>query len=182
MSDTVVTRFAPSPTGFLHIGGARTALFNWLYARGRNGTFLFRIEDTDRARSTPEATAAILQGMAWLGLDHDGEVVSQFARAQRHAEVAHHLLEIGAAYKCFATQEDIAEFRDAARAEGRSTLFRSPWRDADPSDHPDAPFVIRLRAPHTGATVIEDAVQGTVTLRNDQLDDMVLLRLSPIHI
>ncbi|MEY8838718.1 glutamate--tRNA ligase family protein, partial [Cribrihabitans sp. XS_ASV171] len=126
MSDQVVTRFAPSPTGFLHIGGARTALFNWLYARGRGGKFLLRIEDTDRERSTPEATAAILQGLSWLGLDHDGEVMSQFERADRHAEVARQLLAEGKAYKCFSTQEEIAAFREAARAEGRSTLFRSP--------------------------------------------------------
>ena len=117
----VVTRFAPSPTGFLHIGGARTALFNWLYARGRGGTFLLRIEDTDRARSTPEATQAILDGMAWLGLDHDGEVISQFARADRHAEVARELLDKGSAYKCFSTPDEIAAFREAAQAEGRST-------------------------------------------------------------
>ncbi|APX11687.1 glutamate--tRNA ligase [Tateyamaria omphalii] len=172
----VVTRFAPSPTGFLHIGGARTALFNWLYARGRGGTFLMRIEDTDRARSTPEATQAILDGMAWLGLDHDGEVISQFARADRHAEVAHQLLAEGKAYKCFATQDDIAAFREAARAEGKSTLFCSPWRDADPSTYPDAPFVVRIKAPLDGSTVIKDEVQGDVTIRNDQLDDMVLLR------
>jgi len=172
----VVTRFAPSPTGFLHIGGARTALFNWLYARGRGGKFLLRIEDTDRARSTPEATEAILQGMAWLGLDHDGEVISQFARADRHAEVAHTLLAQGAAYKCFSTQEEIEAFREKARAEGRSTLFQSPWRDADPATHPEAPFVIRLKTAQDGTTVIKDAVQGEVTIRNDQLDDMVLLR------
>ncbi|MDO6585476.1 glutamate--tRNA ligase [Salipiger sp. 1_MG-2023] len=172
----VVTRFAPSPTGYLHIGGARTALFNWLYARGRGGKFLLRIEDTDRARSTPEATAAILTGLDWLGLDHDGEVVSQFDRAPRHAEVAHQLLAQGAAYKCFATQEEIAAFRDKAKEDGRSTLFRSPWRDADASAHPDAPFVIRLRTPEDGETVIEDEVQGRVTIRNDQLDDMILLR------
>lgn len=176
MSDPVVTRFAPSPTGFLHIGGARTALFNWLYARGRGGKFLLRIEDTDRARSTPEATAAILQGMAWLGLDHDGDVISQFDGAKRHAEVAHQLLADGKAYKCFATQDEIAAFREAARAEGKSTLYRSPWRDADPASHPDAPFVIRIKAPQDGATVIRDQVQGDVTIRNDQLDDMVLLR------
>src|SRR6056297_4152687 len=119
MSDAVVTRFAPSPTGFLHIGGARTALFNWLYARGRGGKFLLRIEDTDRARSTPEATRAILDGMAWLGLDHDGEVISQHARADRHREVALALLAKGEAYKCFATQDEIEAFRDAARAENR---------------------------------------------------------------
>ncbi|WP_170325529.1 glutamate--tRNA ligase [Ruegeria arenilitoris] len=176
MSDQVVTRFAPSPTGFLHIGGARTALFNWLYARGRGGKFLLRIEDTDRERSTPEATAAILQGMAWLGLDHDGKVISQFEGAARHAEVAHQLLAEGKAYKCFSTQDEIAEFREQARAEGKSTLFRSPWRDADPATQPDAPFVIRIKAPQDGATVIRDQVQGDVTIRNDQLDDMILLR------
>ncbi|WP_299200304.1 glutamate--tRNA ligase [uncultured Tateyamaria sp.] len=176
MSQPVVTRFAPSPTGFLHIGSARTALFNWLYARGRGGTFLLRIEDTDRARSTPEATQAIFDGMAWLGLDHDGEATSQFANADRHAEVAHQLLAEGKAYKCFSTQEEIAAFREAARAEGKSTLFRSPWRDADPATHPDTPFVVRIKAPQEGATVISDEVQGDVTIRNDQLDDMVLLR------
>ncbi|SEP56160.1 glutamate--tRNA ligase [Thalassovita taeanensis] len=176
MSSQIVTRFAPSPTGYLHIGGARTALFNWLYARGRGGKFLLRIEDTDRERSTPEATAAILKGLDWLGLDHDGDVVSQFDSADRHAEVAHHLLAEGKAYKCFATQDEITTFRDAARAEGRSTLYRSPWRDADSASHPDAPFVVRIKAPQDGATVIRDQVQGDVTIRNDQLDDMVLLR------
>ncbi|MEL7398591.1 MAG: glutamate--tRNA ligase [Pseudomonadota bacterium] len=175
-SQPVVTRFAPSPTGFLHIGGARTALFNWLFARGRGGKFLLRIEDTDRARSTPEATQAILDGMAWLGLDYDGEAISQFERASRHAEVANALLDAGAAYKCFSTQEDIQAFREEAKAEGRSTLFRSPWRGADPATHPDAPHVIRIKAPQTGETVIRDAVQGDVTIRNEQLDDMVLLR------
>ncbi|WP_300066340.1 glutamate--tRNA ligase [uncultured Ruegeria sp.] len=176
MSDQVVTRFAPSPTGFLHIGGARTALFNWLYARGRGGQFLLRIEDTDRERSTPEATAAILQGMAWLGLDHDGDVISQFDGASRHAEVAHQLLAEGKAYKCFSTQDEISVFREQARAEGTSTLFRSPWREADPATHPDAPFAIRIKAPQVGATVIRDQVQGDVTIGNDQLDDMILLR------
>lgn len=176
MSAPVVTRFAPSPTGFLHIGGARTALFNWLYARGRGGKFLLRIEDTDRARSTPEATAAILQGMAWLGLDHDGEIVSQFDNAPRHAEVALDLLEQGKAYKCFATQDEITAFREAAKAEGKSTLYHSPWRDADAADHPDAPYVIRIKAPRAGDTIIRDEVQGNVTISNAQLDDMVLLR------
>jgi len=176
MTQPVVTRFAPSPTGFLHIGGARTALFNWLFARGRGGTFLLRIEDTDRARSTPEATQAILDGMAWLGLDHDGDVISQFDRADRHAQVANQLLAEGKAYKCFATQDEIAAFRDTARAEGRSTLFRSPWRDAPADTHPDAPFVVRIKAPQDGETVIRDEVQGDVTIRNDQLDDMVMLR------
>ena len=172
----VVTRFAPSPTGFLHIGGARTALFNWLYARGRGGRFLLRIEDTDRARSTPEATAAILDGLGWLGLDHDGDAISQASRANRHAEVAHAMLEAGTAYRCFATQDEIAAFREAAKAEGRSTLYRSPWRDADPASHPDAPFVVRIKAPQAGETVITDRVQGDVTVRNDQIDDMVILR------
>ncbi len=176
MSQKIVTRFAPSPTGYLHIGGARTALFNWLFARGHGGSFLLRIEDTDRARSTPEATAAILKGLDWLGLDYDGEVVSQFDRAPRHAEVAREMLARGAAYKCFSTQEEIEAFREAARAEGKSTLFQSPWRDADPATHPDAPYVIRLKAPREGATVIEDKVQGAVTVKNDQLDDMVCLR------
>lgn len=176
MPDAVVTRFAPSPTGFLHIGGARTALFNWLYARGRGGKFLLRIEDTDRSRSTPEATAAILEGMAWLGMDHDGDVISQFDGAARHAEVAHQLLAEGKAYKCFSTQDEIAAFRETARADGRSTLFRSPWRDADASTFPDAPYVIRIKAPQTGETIIRDQVQGDVTISNAQLDDMVLLR------
>ena len=176
MSEQIVTRFAPSPTGYLHIGGARTALFNWLFARGHGGKFLLRIEDTDRARSTPEATAAILRGLDWLGLDYDGEVVSQFTRVPRHAEVARDMLARGAAYKCFSTQEEIEAFREAARAEGKSTLFQSPWRDADPASHPDAPYVIRLKAPREGATVIADKVQGEVTFRNDQLDDMVCLR------
>ena len=153
----VVTRFAPSPTGYLHIGGARTALFNWLYARGRGGKFLLRIEDTDRERSTPEATEAILKGLTWLGLDWDGEAISQFARKDRHAEVAHEMVARGAAYRCFSPPEEIEAARASALAEGRSTLFRSPWRDADPATHPDAPFVIRIRAPREGETVIEDA-------------------------
>ncbi len=176
MPADVVTRFAPSPTGFLHIGGARTALFNWLYARGRGGKFLLRIEDTDRARSTPEATEAILKGLTWLGLDWDGEPVSQFARADRHAEVARQMLATGQAYKCFASQDEIESFRETARAEGRSTLYRSPWREAAPASHPDVPHVIRIKAPLAGETVIADRVQGDVRIRNDQLDDMVLLR------
>jgi glutamyl-tRNA synthetase len=173
----VVTRFAPSPTGYLHIGGGRTALFNWLYARGRGGKFLLRIEDTDRERSTPEATAAILRGLAWLGLDWDGEVVSQFARRDRHAEVAHDMLARGTAYKCFSTQEEIAAFRAAQEAAGASyAVFQSPWRDADPATYPDAPFAIRMKAPRTGETVIEDQVQGRVVIRNETLDDMIVLR------
>jgi len=176
MSQQVVTRFPPSPTGFLHIGGARTALFNWLYARHHGGTFRLRIEDTDIARSTPEATQAILDGMKWLGLNPDGEVVSQLANAPRHREVALQLLGMGKAYKCFSTQEEIAAFREKARSEKRSTLFQSPWRDAEAQTHPDAPYVIRLRTPNEGVTVIRDRVQGDVTIRNDQLDDMILLR------
>jgi glutamyl-tRNA synthetase len=172
----VVTRIAPSPTGYMHIGTARTALFNWLYARARGGKFLLRIEDTDRERSTPEATEAIIKGMTWLGLDWDGEVVSQFARVPRHAEVAHQMLTSGHAYKCYSTQDEIQAFRDAAKAEGNSTLFRSPWRDADPATHPDGPYVIRVRAPLDGETVIEDQVQGNVTIRNTELDDMIVLR------
>ena len=170
----VVTRFAPSPTGFLHIGGARTALFNWLFARANDGRFLLRIEDTDRARSTPEATEAIFAGLRWLGLDWDGDAVSQHARIERHAEVARQLLDADAAYKCFSTQEEIAAFREAAKAEGRSTVFRSPWRDA--TDLPDAPYVIRLKAPLTGETVVEDVVQGRVAWKNETLDDLILLR------
>ncbi len=178
MSSTpIVTRFAPSPTGDLHIGGARTALFNWLFARGRGGKFLLRIEDTDRERSTPEATAAILQGLTWLGLDWDGEAVSQFDQRDRHAEVAHQMLARGTAYKCFSSQDEIAAFRAAREAEGASyAVFQSPWRDADPATYPDAPYAIRMKAPRTGETKISDTVQGIVTVRNDQLDDMIVLR------
>jgi glutamyl-tRNA synthetase len=183
MCSDIVTRFAPSPTGYLHIGGARTALFNWLYARGRGGKFLLRIEDTDRARHTTEATEAILQGLAWLGLDHDGAAVSQHEMAPRHMEVAHQLLAKGAAFKCFATQDEIESFREAARAEGKTTLYRSPWRDAQAASHPDAPFVIRIKAPDGGTTVIRDTVQGDVVIDNAQLDDMILLRSdgSPVY-
>ena len=171
MSDTqIVTRFAPSPTGYLHVGGARTALFNWLYARGRGGRFLLRIEDTDRARSTPEATAAILKGLTWLGLDWDGDPISQFERKDRHAEVARQMLADGTAYKCFSTPEEIAEWREANPRQP----FQSPWRDA--TELPDSPHAIRLRAPRDGETVIDDAVQGQVRVGNDQLDDMIILR------
>jgi glutamyl-tRNA synthetase len=176
MSAPVVTRFAPSPTGYLHIGGARTALFNWLYARGRGGRFLLRIEDTDRERSTPEATAAILRGLTWLGLDWDGEAVSQFARRDRHAEVAREMLARGAAYRCFSTVEEIAAARAEAEAAGRYFVFQSPWRDSDPATWPDRPYAIRMKAPRTGETVIDDRVQGRVVVRNDQLDDMIVLR------
>ncbi len=174
MTSLIVTRFAPSPTGYLHIGGGRTALFNWLYARGRGGKFLLRIEDTDRERSTPEATAAILRGLTWLGLDWDGEPVSQFERKDRHAQVAHQMLALGTAYKCFSTTEEITAFREASNAS--YAVFRSPWRDTDPANHPDLPYVIRMKAPRTGETVIEDRVQGTVRFQNDQLDDMICLR------
>ncbi|MFC3628597.1 glutamate--tRNA ligase [Paracoccus angustae] len=171
MPDTpIVTRFAPSPTGYLHIGGARTALFNWLYARGRGGKFLLRIEDTDRARSTPEATEAILKGLSWLGLDWDGEPISQFQRRDRHAEVARQMLANGTAYKCFSTLEEIAAWRE----DNPRQPFQSPWRDA--TDLPAGPHAIRLRAPREGETAIDDAVQGQVRVANDQLDDMVILR------
>jgi glutamyl-tRNA synthetase len=172
----VVTRFAPSPTGFLHIGGARTALFNWLYARHTGGKFLLRIEDTDRARSTPEATAAIYEGLRWLGLAWDGEAVSQFSRLERHAEVARAMLARETAYRCYATAEEVDAFRAAARAEGRPPLFRSPWRDADPTTWPDTPYVVRLKAPLDGETTVEDAVQDAVTWKNETLDDLILLR------
>ncbi len=175
-SKPIVTRFAPSPTGYLHIGGGRTALFNWLYARGRGGKFLLRIEDTDRERSTPAATEAILRGLTWLGLDWDGDVVSQFDRKDRHAEVAHQMLERGTAYKCFATTEEIAAFRAEAEARGSYALFVSPWRDADPATYPNLPYVIRMRAPRDGETVIQDVVQGRVVIKNDSLDDMICLR------
>ena len=172
----VVTRFAPSPTGYLHIGGARTALFNWLFARANGGKFLLRIEDTDRARSTPEATEAIFDGLKWLGLDWDGDAVFQASRADRHAEVANQMLARGHAYKCFATKEEIDLAREEARAAGRPVLFQSPWRDADPASHPDAPYVVRLKAPKDGDITIRDKVQGDVTWKNDTLDDLVLLR------
>ncbi len=174
MTKQVVTRFAPSPTGFLHIGGARTALFNWLYARGRGGKFLLRIEDTDRERSTPEATQAILDSLRWLGLDYDGDPISQFSRADRHRQVALRLLERGLAYKCFSTQEEIQAARDADK--GKGFIFRSPWRDAPASSHPDAPYVIRIKAPRDGETIVRDQVQGDVVFKNSRLDDMVLLR------
>ena len=184
MSQTpIVTRFAPSPTGALHIGGARTALFNWLYARGRGGKFLLRIEDTDQTRSTPENRQAILDGLTWLGLDWDGDPTSQHANAARHAQVANKMLADGSAYKCFATQEEIETFREDARANKTSTLYRSPWRDTATADHPDLPFVVRVKAPREGSTTLHDEVQGDVTWANDQLDDMILLRSdgSPVY-
>jgi glutamyl-tRNA synthetase len=173
----IVTRFAPSPTGFLHIGGARTALFNWLFARGRGGKFLLRIEDTDRARSTQEATEKIFEGLRWLGLNWDDDVISQFSRLDRHAEAANLLIEAGAAYRCYETPEAAAAAKDKARAAGGAAVFRSPWRDRDPGEAPQgAPFVVRLKVPMTGAITIEDAVQGAVTWKYETLDDLVLLR------
>ncbi|WP_390612646.1 glutamate--tRNA ligase [Qipengyuania thermophila] len=176
-SRRVVTRFAPSPTGFLHIGGARTALFNWLFARHHAGTALLRIEDTDQKRSTPEAVDAIINGLAWLGLDHDGPVVFQSTRSERHREVALKLLEHGHAYRCYATPEELAEMREQQRAARQPIRYDGRWRDAD-SAHvaPDTPFTVRIRMPRSGCTTIADAVQGEVTVANSELDDFVLLR------
>ena len=174
-SDAIVTRFAPSPTGFLHIGGARTALFNWLYARGRGGKFLLRIEDTDRARHSEEAVAAILDGLSWLGLDWDGEPLSQFSRIARHQEIANQLLSEGAAYRCYLTPEELTAARDKAKAE--NVRFESPWRDADPASAPaDKPFAVRFKAPRDGETMVEDCVQGAVAFPNAALDDLIILR------
>lgn len=173
----VVTRFAPSPTGYLHIGGARTALFNWLYARHHGGTYLLRIEDTDRARSTEPAIAAIFDGLDWLGLGGDHPAVFQFARSARHAEVAQALLAAGHAYRCYLTPEELTARRELAQAERRPFRIVSEWRDADPASAPDgAPFVVRMKAPREGETVINDEVQGTVTVQNAELDDFVILR------
>jgi glutamyl-tRNA synthetase len=173
----VVTRFAPSPTGFLHIGGARTALFNWLYARGRGGKMLLRIEDTDRERSTKAAVDAILDGLTWLGIEWDGDAIYQFARSPRHREVAEQLLAAGHAYYCYATPDELAQMREAARREGRAKLYDGRWRDRDPKDAPaDVKPTIRLKAPSTGETVVEDQVQGRVVWQNENLDDLVLLR------
>jgi glutamyl-tRNA synthetase len=177
MSEPVVTRFAPSPTGFLHIGGGRTALFNWLYARRYGGKMLLRIEDTDRERSTAAAIAAIIDGLTWLGLSWDGEIVFQFSRAARHRQIVEQLLAAGKAYRCYASPEELTEMREAARREGRSKLYDGRWRDRDPSEAPPGVKpVIRLRAPLTGETVIEDQVQGRVVWQNSDLDDLVLLR------
>lgn len=173
----VVTRFAPSPTGFLHIGGARTALFNWLYARRHGGRMMLRIEDTDRERSTQAAIDAIIDGMKWLGLDWDGDIVYQFSRAARHREVAEELLAKGRAYRCYATAQELEEMRERARAEKRPPRYDGRWRDRAPSEAPaGAPFVVRLKAPLEGETVIEDAVQGRVVFPNKDIDDFVLLR------
>mgnify|MGYP000853867455 CR=1 FL=1 len=176
-SRPVVTRFAPSPTGFLHIGGARTALFNYLFARHHGGKFLLRIEDTDRARSTEPAIAAILDGLGWLDFEHDGEIVYQFERAARHAEVARELLANGHAYKCYATAEELEEMRAAQRAAKAPLRYDGRWRDrvAGP-EYDNQPYVIRLKAPREGSVTINDYVQGAVTVANAELDDMVLLR------
>jgi glutamyl-tRNA synthetase len=177
MTEPIVTRFAPSPTGFLHIGGARTALFNWLYAKKHGGRMLLRIEDTDRERSTKEAIEAILDGLTWLELDWDGDVIYQFSRAARHREIAEQLLSEGKAYRCYATPEELTAMRERARAEGRTRLYDGMWRDRDPATAPaDMKPTIRLRAPLTGETVIEDQVQGRVVWQNENLDDLVLLR------
>jgi len=174
---TVVTRFAPSPTGYLHIGGARTALFNWLFARHHGGKYLLRIEDTDRARSTEPAIAAILDGLSWLGLPWDGEVTYQFARAARHAEVALEMLAKGHAYHCYASPQELDEMRAAQKAAGKPMRYDGRWRDRDPKEAPaGVKPVVRLKAPQTGQTVIKDAVQGEVTVENAQLDDMIMLR------
>ncbi|MGE3867837.1 MAG: glutamate--tRNA ligase, partial [Hyphomonadaceae bacterium] len=198
---TVVTRFAPSPTGFLHIGGARTALFNWLYARHCAGRYLLRIEDTDRARSTPEATAAILDGLSWLGLEHDGEITYQFARAGRHREAAEAMIARGAAFRCYVTQEELEARRQAgetarqelaalkkeqapahaieaayANAAKLTAAFRSPYRDGGKPPSPHAPYVVRLRAPDSGEVVNDDLVQGLVRTAARDIDDMILLR------
>jgi len=171
-----VVRFAPSPTGYLHIGGARTALFNWLFAKATGGTFLLRIEDTDRERSTPEAVDAILNGMAWMGLDWDGQTVYQFARAGRHRAVAQQLLAEGKAYKCFATPAELDEMRAAQKAAGKPMKYDGRWRDRDPAEGGDKPYVIRIKGRDEGTTVVKDVVLGDVVFQNDQLDDMILLR------
>jgi glutamyl-tRNA synthetase len=177
MTETVVTRFAPSPTGFLHIGGGRTALFNWLYARRHGGKMLLRIEDTDRARSTEPAIAAILDGLSWLGLGWDGDTVYQFSRVERHREVVDQMLAAGHAYRCYASPQELTEMREKARAEGKTRLYDGRWRDRDPADAaPGVKPAIRLKAPLTGETVVEDQVQGRVTWQNENLDDFVLLR------
>ncbi|MCU0820029.1 MAG: glutamate--tRNA ligase [Beijerinckiaceae bacterium] len=181
MSDPIVTRFAPSPTGFLHIGGGRTALFNWLLARRHGGKMLLRIEDTDRVRSTPEAIDAIIDGLKWLGLSWDGEVIYQFARAPRHKEVAEAMLANGRAYKCYATSEELEAMREAAKAAGKPMRYDGRWREKGPEDHAKAEaegrkYVIRLKAPLDGQTTVQDLVQGTVTWDNENLDDLVLLR------
>lgn len=177
MSKTVITRFAPSPTGFLHIGGARTALFNWLYANHTGGKMLLRIEDTDRQRSTPEATAAIIEGLQWLGLTWEGEPISQFERAGRHREVAEELVRMGKAYYCYATPEELDQMREEARAAGKPPRYDGRWRDRDPSEAPEGVNpVIRIKAPLEGDTLVRDQVQGDIRFPNKDLDDFIILR------
>lgn len=176
-TEQVVTRFAPSPTGFLHIGGARTAMFNWLFARHHGGKALLRIEDTDKARSTQEAIDAIIEGLDWLGLDWDDETVFQSERAARHGEVAYQLLASGNAYKCFATPEELAAMREQQKAEKKPMRYDGRWRDRDPSEAPEgAPYVIRLKTETGGKMTITDAVQGEVSVQNSEIDDFILLR------
>ena len=177
MSQKPVLRFAPSPTGMLHIGGARTALFNWLYARHTGGTFLLRIEDTDRSRSTPEAVAAILNGMTWMGLDWDGEAIFQFARAARHREVAEKMLAEGKAYRCYASADELTQMREEQKAAGKPMRYDGRWRDREPTSEEAAkPSVVRLKSRQEGETIVHDQVLGDVRFENSQLDDMVLLR------
>ncbi len=172
----VITRFAPSPTGFLHIGGARTALFNWLFAKASQGKFLLRIEDTDRERSTEEAEAAIIEGLQWLGLDWDGDAMSQHSRQRRHIEAARELLKLGAAYKCYSTPAEIENAKKEAKEAGCPTLFQSPWRNAGTAAAPDAPFTIRLKTPVEGQTEIRDSVYGKLSWKNETIEDLVILR------
>lgn len=177
MSGEIITRFAPSPTGFLHIGGARTALFNWLHAKNSGGKMLLRIEDTDRSRNSPEAVEAILDGLKWMGISWDGDPISQFARAARHREVAEELVRLGKAYHCYATPEELTEMRELARAESRPPRYDGRWRDRDPAEAPkDVTPAIRIKAPRDGATVVADLVQGDVTFPNADLDDFIILR------
>jgi len=177
VTKNVITRFAPSPTGFLHIGSARTALFNWAFAKRHGGRMLLRIEDTDRARSTQEATDALIDGLKWLGLDWDGDTYSQHARAARHAEVAQELLAKGEAYRCYCSQEELAEMRETARAEGRPPRYDGRWRDRDESEAPEGVTpVIRIKAPRSGDIHIKDHVQGEITFRAENMDDFIIQR------
>ena len=176
MTKTVITRFAPSPTGFLHIGGARTALFNWLYAKNKGGKFLLRIEDTDLARSTNEATSAIYRGLEWLKLEWDGKAISQAKNFERHQEIAEHLINKGLAYRCYATQQEIADYQQIAKVKGISTVYKSPWRDVNSQSFGTRNSVVRLKSPDTGVIQVHDNAKGRVTWKNNTLDDLVLLR------
>jgi glutamyl-tRNA synthetase len=177
MSSPVITRFAPSPTGFLHIGGARTALFNWLFAKHTQGIMLLRIEDTDRGRSTTEAVGAIIDGLTWLGLDWQGDAVSQYSRAERHRDIARELLAAGRGYYCYCTPQELEDMRARAAAEGRPQRYDGTWRDRDPATAPaGVKPVIRFKAPTEGETIIEDRVQGRVRFNNKDLDDLIILR------